>query len=235
MRRKNRAAYDPFAAGYTKWAETRGGDHFQDALDFLPDSARRGLDAGCGPGILSIQLADRVSQVVGLDISFSMVALAKERSARLHKTNVDFVVADLSLPPFKEGVFDCLACYNALRLASVELKVPKLRRLLREGGRMVIFETITSTSRVPGGLPLGQILQVFKSAPRYAKDYGFGTMWSILSFWLNLKWINYLRKSRKISPELFKDVYNRLLPGCRFKENTWRIIAFWEARTASDK
>ena len=224
-----KAPYDAFAEGYSLWAKTRGQDFYEDALDFLPQWTNRALDAGCGSGILSLQLADHVNHVVGFDISRSMIVLAKAQQAEQKKGKVDFVVADLSNLPFKEGTFDFIASYNAIRLRSIESKMHGLCILLKPGGRMVIHEGITTTSRLTGEFPIWQVLDTLRSAPKYAISYGLRTMWHILSFQLSPGWIRYLWKSKKLTPELFQTIYSRLLPGCSFKKKTWRIIAFWEA------
>jgi ubiquinone/menaquinone biosynthesis C-methylase UbiE len=140
MGKEGKPAYDAFAVGYSLWAQTRGQHFYEDALNFLPQGADRALDVGCGSGILSLQLADHVNHVVGLDISPSMIAIAKAHQTKLKKKNVDFVVADLSNLPFKDGIFNFIAGYNALRLKLVDLKVHGLCSLLRPSGRMVIHE-----------------------------------------------------------------------------------------------
>jgi ubiquinone/menaquinone biosynthesis C-methylase UbiE len=225
----DKVPYDAFAFGYSLWAQTRGKDFFEDAVDFLPQCTHRALDAGCGSGILSLQLANHVSYVVGFDISRSMIALAKAQQAEQKKGNVDFVVADLSNLPFKEGCFDFIASYNALRLRSIELKVPELCRLLRPRGRIVIHEGITTTSRLTGEFPIWQVLDTLRNTPKYAFSYGLQTMWRILLFQLSPGWIRYLWKAEKLTPGLFQTIYSRLLPGCSFKKKAWRMIAFWEA------
>jgi ubiquinone/menaquinone biosynthesis C-methylase UbiE len=156
-----------------------------------------------------------------------MIALAKTHQAKLKKDNVGFVVADLSNLPFKEGTFDFIASYNALRLRSIELKLPDLCCLLRSGGRMVIHEDTTKTP-VLVEFPIWQVLYALKNSPKYAISYGLKTMWRILSFQLSPGWIRYLWKSKKLTPELFQNIYSRLLPGCRFKKKDWRMLAFWE-------
>lgn len=229
MGKKGKVAYDAFAVGYSLWAQTRGQHFYEDALNFLPQGANRALDVGCGSGILSLQLAGHVNQVVGLDISHSMIVVAKAHQAKLKKDNADFVVADLSNLPFKEGIFDFIASYNAIRLRSVDLKVSGLCSLLSPGGRMVIHEGITTTSRLAGEFPIWHVLGTLSKAPKYATFYGLRTMWRILSFQLSPGWIRYLWKSKKVTPELFQNIYSRLLPGCSIKKKGWRMIAFWEA------
>ena len=227
--KKAKAPFDAFAGGYSLWAQTRGQHFFEDALNFPPQGANRALDVGCGSGILSLQLADHVNHVVGLDISRSMIALAKAQQVKLKKNNVDFVVADLSNLPFKNGIFDFIASYNALRLRSVDLKVPGLCSLLRPGGRMVISESVITPFRLAGEFPIWHVLNTLRNTPRYIRSYDFRTTWHILSFQLSPGRIRYLWKSKKMTPELFQDIYSRLLPGCSIKKKDWRMIAFWEA------
>ncbi len=227
--KKGKATYDAFAVGYSLWAQTRGQHFYDDALNFLPQGANRALDVGCGSGILSLQLADHVNHVVGLDISPSMIAIAKAHQTKLKKKNVDFVVADLSNLPFKKGIFNFIASYNAIRLRSIDSRLSSLCSLLRPGGRIVIHEGTTTTSRLVGKFPIWRILGTLKRAPKYALSYGLRTMWRILSFQLSPGWIRYWWKSEKLTPELFQDIYSRLLPGCSIKKKGWRMIAFWEA------
>lgn len=54
------------------------------------DRFARVLDFGCGVGRLSLALADRADQVVGVDISPPHIRLARERAAQSGITNVDF-------------------------------------------------------------------------------------------------------------------------------------------------
>jgi SAM-dependent methyltransferase len=70
--------------------------------DFSPRSA---LDFGCGVGRLVIPLAQRMSKVVGVDVSPSMLALAERNCAECGLDNVVFALSDdvLSRVP---GSFD---------------------------------------------------------------------------------------------------------------------------------
>jgi SAM-dependent methyltransferase len=158
-----------------------------------------------------------------------MIALAKAQQVKLKKNNVDFVAADLLTLPFKDGVFDFIASYNALHLRSVDLKVSSLCSLLRPGGRMVISVSFTKPFRLVGEFPLGYFLNTLRNTPKYIRSYDFRTVWRILSFQLSPKRIWYLWSSKKMTPELFQNIYSRLLPGCSIKKKDWRMIAFWEA------
>ena len=85
--------YDRVADPMTRWGAT--------VLDRLPlRGDERVLDAGCGSGRVTEQLAERRARAVGviaLDGSPSMVEAARERLARFGD-RIEYVVADLGLP-----------------------------------------------------------------------------------------------------------------------------------------
>ena len=68
---------------------------------WLPADLRgaRVLDAGCGTGALAVELAERGADVVAIDLSPKLVALARERyPTRIGHGSVDFRVGDMLRP-----------------------------------------------------------------------------------------------------------------------------------------
>jgi SAM-dependent methyltransferase len=78
-----RAAYDELADAFAARLDTKAHNAFYDrpaVLALLPPVAgKRVLDAGCGPGVYSELLVDMGAEVVGIDTSPKMVALARQR------------------------------------------------------------------------------------------------------------------------------------------------------------
>lgn len=66
-------------------------------LGYLPDlDRRRVLDAGCGTGSLSVEAAARGAHVVAVDLSPTLIALARERLAgQCGPGHVEFQVGDM--------------------------------------------------------------------------------------------------------------------------------------------
>jgi magnesium-protoporphyrin O-methyltransferase len=84
-------------------------------LSFLPDDLRgaRVLDAGCGTGAFSVAAAARGADVVAIDLSSTLVTLARERlPASLGAGSIDFRVGDMSDPGL--GDFDYIVAMDSL-------------------------------------------------------------------------------------------------------------------------
>src|SRR5690242_18006749 len=68
----------------------------------------RVLDLGCGPGSITLGLAETVApgETVGIDFQPSQVAQGAALAASSEATNVRFEVADVYRLPFPDGSFD---------------------------------------------------------------------------------------------------------------------------------
>lgn len=218
--------FDASAKEYSSRSTIPGQRHFE-ALNFLPQSATRALDAGCGSGALCLRLADHVNCVVGLDISQTMIALAKSRLAEQRRDNVYFIVADLESPPFGDGTFDFAISSFTLHNTQLDVTLPRLRQLVRPGGRMVVIDLVTRNPRLYAS-PLWHVWVALRRAPRYAK-FGLRTMWRVLSYQLNPAWIRHKSSEKMLTPESFQTIYSHFLPGCRFERRDLNVLAVWEA------
>ena len=87
----------------------------QTLLDWLPEDLRgeRLLDAGCGTGALAIEAARRGAQVVAVDLSPTLIDLARERSQGHHAPgSIEFLVGDFLDARF--GRFDRVVAMDSL-------------------------------------------------------------------------------------------------------------------------
>jgi magnesium-protoporphyrin O-methyltransferase len=76
-------------------------------------SGRRVLDAGCGTGTLAGELAQRGAHVVAVDLSPTLVDLARERiGATRGEGRIEFLSGDMSDPAL--GRFDHVVCMDSL-------------------------------------------------------------------------------------------------------------------------
>ena len=95
------------------------------------------LDAGCGPGSITVGLAEVVApgNVVGVDFQIAQVERASALGADRGMNNVRFETADLHQLPFTDGSFDAVFCNAVLMHLRQPLPVLReLRRVLRPAG-----------------------------------------------------------------------------------------------------
>ena len=84
-------------------------------LGYLPEDLRgqRVLDAGCGTGALAVEAARRGADVVAIDLSATLVGLARERlPADVGGGRIDFRVSDMLDPAL--GRFDWVVAMDSL-------------------------------------------------------------------------------------------------------------------------
>jgi arsenite methyltransferase len=98
------------------------------------------LDIGCGPGFTTADVWEEVmpgGRVVGVDISESMLALARRRCP-----GAEIKMADATKLPEPDGSFDsALAVQVYEYLPDVAAALEDLHRVLRPSGRAVIVDT----------------------------------------------------------------------------------------------
>jgi SAM-dependent methyltransferase len=104
-----------------------------DAAFLLP----RVLDAGCGPGSITLGLASAVApgEVVGIDVQSAQAEQARARALEHGISNAGFETASIYEVPFPNGSFDVAFANGVLmHLREPARALAELRRVLRPGG-----------------------------------------------------------------------------------------------------
>ncbi|HXV53991.1 MAG TPA: methyltransferase domain-containing protein [Solirubrobacterales bacterium] len=108
---------------------------------------QRILDVGCGPGFYAAELAAEVGAdggVTGVDGSDAMLALARRRNSEA--ANVEFVEGDATALPVADDSFDAALSVQVLEyVAEIPAALAEVRRVLRPGGRLVIWDVDWAT------------------------------------------------------------------------------------------
>src|SRR5690606_38624528 len=111
----------------------------QDFVHLLPKDGVV-LDAAAGVGVNALFAAQRVMNVVALDISEVGLRLLRQKAAELGVV-VETAVFDLTTPYFPPGCVDVLLNFRFLERAAF----PAYRQALRPGG-LLFFETFVHTA-----------------------------------------------------------------------------------------
>ena len=108
----------------------------------------RVLDVGCGPGNITVGLAEAVGHgiVYGIDKEQSQVELAQAVAATLQQENAVFRVGDATSLPFEDGFFDVAHCHDVLmHIPGTQAVLAEVMRVLKPGGVIGCREMITSS------------------------------------------------------------------------------------------
>lgn len=143
------------------------------------------LDIGCGPGPLSMEAASRLPEgnLLGIDLSESMIDLAKNLARSKKAKNVSFQYGDALSLDLDENYFDVVFSSNAFPWVTDQKQFLKeTLRVLKPSGRLGLVSLSTSVyrefitamrhvaSRNPDLLPHGANTQKAMKFKRYTID-----------------------------------------------------------------
>ncbi len=120
------------------------------------------LEVGPGSGGLAVWIARRMPTVslTGIDISPSMVARANDRAARAGVAGrVRFEAGDATAMPYPDGSFDVVVSTSSVHhWADAPRGFAEIRRVLRPGGRAIVYDLRDGITRFHGGArPLAEV------------------------------------------------------------------------------
>lgn len=173
-----RDAWEGQAANWIRWARKPGFDtywrfHRQQLLRSLPAPGRLTLDIGCGEGRLTRDLAALGHRAVGIDLSPSMVAAAREADPE-----GEYVEADAAKLPFDDGVADlAIAFMSLMDMDDMPAALGEIDRVLCPGGLLlatVVHPLDSAGNFVPrdGDETAPYVIHSYREARRYADTIG---------------------------------------------------------------
>lgn len=149
-----RASYDAVASAYDAQLrdELAGKPLDRALLDAFIEVVGAGTiaDVGCGPGHVTRYLADRHPDVIGVDLSPGMIAVARERAPQL-----SFVEGSMLDLPATDGSWaGAVALYSIIHLTADERAVAcrEFARAIRPGGGLLVAFHIDSPDFAMGAV-----------------------------------------------------------------------------------
>jgi ubiquinone/menaquinone biosynthesis C-methylase UbiE len=139
------------------------------------------LDIATGPGYIAEAFAREAREVVGVDLTEAMLAIARERIGERGVKNISFRTGDAQSLPFEAQEFDVVVCRLALHHVQQPGKVlGEMSRVCRRGGTVLVedifasehparaayqdrWEILRDPSHVRA-LPLSELLYLFRDA-----------------------------------------------------------------------
>lgn len=106
------------------------------------------LDVGCGPGTISMGLAEAVSpgKICGIDMEESQIAMASAAAVAGGHTNAEFEVGDALDLPYGDGEFDVVHSHAVMMHVPDPARVAlEMLRVLKPGGIVACRDLILSS------------------------------------------------------------------------------------------
>jgi len=147
----------------------------------LLTGTERVLDIATGPGYIAEAFAKNSCEVLGMDLTEAMLAIARARTEEHGVKNISFRTGDAQNLPFDEGEFDVVVCRLALHHMQQPAKVASgMARVCRADGIVMVediyasehaeraayqdsWEILRDPSHVRT-LPLRELLHIFRDA-----------------------------------------------------------------------
>ena len=127
------------------------------------------VDLGCGSGLTTVQLAERVGEggsALGVDISAELLTEARRRAGTHGAGNVEFLAADIQTDPLGEARFDrAYSRFGVMFCADPFAAFTNVKRALRPEGRLsfVCFQSLAENEWML--VPATAALSVTGAAP----------------------------------------------------------------------
>ncbi|WDZ87652.1 class I SAM-dependent methyltransferase [Micromonospora cathayae] len=124
------------------------------------------LDVGCGPGTITVDLADRVARVTAVEPTEEALGLARAEAGA--RDDIDFRVADVHALDLPDATFDVVHAHQVLQhVADPVRALREMRRVCRPGGIVAArdsdYAAFTWFPRVPA---LDEWLALYQRAAR---------------------------------------------------------------------
>lgn len=138
----------------------------------------RVLEVASGTGIIGLQLAPHVAEVVGIDISPRMIGRAERKRRERRVNNASFIVEDAYQLGLAQNMFDTVICVNGLHLMHQPARpLAECGRVLKPGGQLLCATYLHAESR--RARFFSKLIKL--AGVRVANEFTLGSMASLIA------------------------------------------------------
>jgi ubiquinone/menaquinone biosynthesis C-methylase UbiE len=132
------------------------------------------IDCGCGPGSITIDLAQAVipGEVIGIDLREEALTNGRQLARDRGISNVTFQAANVYQLPFPDASFDAaFACAVLQHLAAPLEALKEMRRILKPGG---VIGIVDGSSTITFRYPTNPLLEAWDKLRGLEREYRTG-------------------------------------------------------------
>ncbi|MBW3585124.1 MAG: class I SAM-dependent methyltransferase [Cyanobacteria bacterium 0813] len=218
--RNKSVMFDAFATEYDFAATLQNQNAF--FTNNLSASKGAALDIGCGSGILAFELAQYYDNVVAVDLSAKMLAIASQKRSA---PNIEYIQMDASQLALDRQFDLIVSAATFHHLPNLPAALNAIKKLLNPHGKIVFLDNI---SEVETPATIGYILGAVRDFRPDCSTYGFRNALRLLKFRLSPGWLKHLASDRYLSERRFRKIYGRCFPGCYFVKLGCFMGVIWE-------
>lgn len=218
--RNKSVMFDAFATEYDFAATLQNQNAF--FTNNLSASKGAALDIGCGSGILAFELAQYYDNVVAVDLSAKMLAIASQKRSA---PNIEYIQMDASQLALDRQFDLIVSAATFHHLPNLPAALNAIKKLLNPHGKIVFLDNI---SEVETPATIGYILGAARDFRPDCSTYGFRNALRLLKFRLSPGWLKHLASDRYLSERRFRKIYGRCFPGCYFVKLGCFMGVIWE-------
>ncbi len=196
MNKDHTPVFSKLAEDYSFWEHHNSEERYSRISALLEDLDCANLtcvDIGCASGALCRVLSRSFYRIHGFDASAELIGLADKMSHETSTDNVEFFTANSDDLPLSSQSVDVAICYGSIHEMPLEATISEIRRLLKPGGRLIIFDYQKDDRSFLLRL-LNNLSTTMRSAPIYLKSKGLATSARLLKFRLNPLWLSHISR-----------------------------------------
>jgi ubiquinone/menaquinone biosynthesis C-methylase UbiE len=189
-------------------------------LQQIPKPCTNALEIGCGTGAFSRLLAERTKQVLAVDLSPNMIALARQHSKQY--PNIEFQLADAMSADLPAEHFDCIVSIATLHHMPTAQAINRMKQYLKTNGHLVILDLLQT--KTVADIFTNVLAMPANMAIRFMKTRRFRPPVEV-----RRAWEEHGRDEIYLTLAEVRSLCEDLLPGAIIKKHLlWRYSIVWQ-------